>query len=143
MAKRKIPDDPVSTLWPFKKGLKKVLGELEADIMSVIWKSSQGLTVRQVTDQLQEKKKVAYTSVMTVMGILVEKRLLSVDKSKQAYTYFAIQNQEEFTQKVVNKVLESFLSDFEEPVLQFFSQKTLSPEKLKMLEEKLKAQEDN
>lgn len=124
MSKRNRPDDPSSTLWPYRKGLKKVLGELEADIMETIWSANQGLTVRQVTQELQKKRKTAYTSIMTVMGILVEKGLLTVDKNGFAYTYFPVHNRTVFTQQIVNKVLEALMADFEEPVLQFFAQKS-------------------
>jgi predicted transcriptional regulator len=62
------------------------IGSLEADILAVVWQQGR-TTVREVYETLRERRKIAYTTVMTVMNNLVKKHLLTQDKSGVAYIY--------------------------------------------------------
>ena len=57
------------------KKAKTTLTGQELEIMKVIWKLGTP-TVRQVYETLLERRKVAYTTVMTMMNIL-ERRVIS------------------------------------------------------------------
>jgi predicted transcriptional regulator len=46
------------------------IGSLEADILAVVWQQER-TTVRDVYETLRERRKIAYTTVMTVMNNLV------------------------------------------------------------------------
>jgi predicted transcriptional regulator len=61
------------------------LGELEADIMAVLWDNAQLITVRHVLNVLQ--RTAAYTTVMTVMDNLHRKGLLTRERRGRAYHY--------------------------------------------------------
>jgi predicted transcriptional regulator len=70
-----------------KKQINYSLGELETSIMEIMWKRDCA-TVRCVVDLIRQKKKIAYTTVMTVMARLVTKKLLQRHKdSTGAYVY--------------------------------------------------------
>ncbi len=58
----------------------------ELEIMHVVW-SKDKATVRDVYEALRERKKVAYTSVMTVMKILAQKGYLKKRQEDRAYVY--------------------------------------------------------
>jgi predicted transcriptional regulator len=58
----------------------------ELEIMHVVW-SKQKATVRDVYEALREHRKVAYTSVMTVMKILEQKGHLKKKQQERAYVY--------------------------------------------------------
>jgi len=58
--------------------------------MHVVW-SKEKATVRDVYEALRERKKVAYTSVMTVMKILEQKGYLKKNQEDRAYVYAASQ----------------------------------------------------
>jgi predicted transcriptional regulator len=62
----------------------------ELEIMHVVW-SKEKATVRDVYEALRERKKVAYTSVMTVMKILEQKGYLKKNQEDRAYVYAASQ----------------------------------------------------
>ena len=49
------------------------LTELELEIMKIVWERDQS-TVRDVYEALLERRKVAYTTVMTMMKILEQKK---------------------------------------------------------------------
>jgi BlaI family transcriptional regulator, penicillinase repressor len=59
-------------------------GELE--ILSILWQQSP-LTVRQVRDVLNRRRPRAYTSVMSLMNVMMEKGLLVRRPSGRAFVY--------------------------------------------------------
>jgi len=60
--------------------------------MKVIWER-ESATVRDVYEALLAKRKVAYTTVMTMMKILEQKRYLKRTASDRAYVYRPAQPQ--------------------------------------------------
>jgi predicted transcriptional regulator len=68
-----------------KEGEAK-LTDAELEIMQVVWDLGGG-TVRQVHERLNQKRPLAYTTVMTMMGILEDKGHLTRTKQGRAYHY--------------------------------------------------------
>lgn len=66
--------------------LETILGPLEQDVMDVVWQL-QDATVRDVHDQLSQRRKIAYTTVMTTMSRLATKGLLVRDTEGLAHRY--------------------------------------------------------
>lgn len=104
---------------PHKIGLKKVLGDLEADIMDIVWQSEK-VTVRDVYEKLRAEREIAYTTVMTIMSRLAEKKLLQKEALGNAYLYMPSMTRLEFTKQVVGEVLDGLLADFAEPAISHF-----------------------
>jgi len=86
----------ISVFRPDRPGIRKVLGDLEAEIMELVWSRPEGsgTTVRDVFEVLyerrlsDERRRIAYTTVMNTMVRLAKKNLLRVEKRDQAYLYF-------------------------------------------------------
>lgn len=99
---------------PDRPGIRKVLGDLEAEIMEVIWErpEGQGVTVREVFEALYERRRIAYTTVMNTMSRLAKKRLLRADKAQSAYIYYPAMAQSEFVSRFVGRILEDLLVNF-------------------------------
>jgi predicted transcriptional regulator len=59
--------------------------------MQVIWEAAKPVSVREVVDQLniRRKPKLAYTTVMTVMTRLADKDILSRRREGRGYVYEA------------------------------------------------------
>lgn len=104
---------------PQKVGLRKILGDLEADIMENVWQMNR-VTVREIYEKLRLERGIAYTTVMTIMGRLAEKNLLQKETAGNAYLYTPTISREEFTQNVVNQVLDGLFDEFSEPALNHF-----------------------
>ena len=68
------------------KKQKRPLTDAELEIMHVVWEMGSG-TVRQVHEHLNQRRTLAYTTVMTMMGILEEKGHLTRIKQGRAYLY--------------------------------------------------------
>ncbi len=92
----------------------KILGELEAEIMEIIWKLKSA-SVRDVFDKLKKHRKIAYTTIMTIMGRLVEKGILKrkLDDSG-AYIYTSSQNKEDFLAASSRKLIKNLINNFGE-----------------------------
>ncbi len=80
------------------------LGELEADVMGVVWEKGRA-TVQEVKDTLEPQRVLAYTTIMTVMSRLAEKGLLVRQKEGRAYYYAPAASQE----KVAGSLLHSLV----------------------------------
>lgn len=106
----------ISEFKPHKEGFKKVFGDLEADIMKIVW-DSEKVTVRDVYEELRLDRKLAYTTVMTIMNRLVDKKLLKRESRGNAFDYTATVSRNEFATQVVSEVLDGLLEDFADPAL--------------------------
>lgn len=93
------------------KGIETLLGELELAIMRIVW-TRDTVTVRDVRDALAHTRPLAYTTVMTVMGRLVEKGLLATTKQGKTYQYQAIQTPDAFKAQAVGRLVQALLRDF-------------------------------
>jgi predicted transcriptional regulator len=110
-----VAQDPeIGVFRPDRPGIRKVLGDLEADIMELVWARppDQGTTVRDVFEALYERRRLAYTTVMNTMARLARKHLLRVEKADQAYVYYPTLSQEAFVSRFVGRILEDLLVSF-------------------------------
>lgn len=105
---------------PGKTGLEKVLGSLEKEIMEVIWRNSAEVCVRDVFETLVIQREIAYTTVMTIMGRLADKKLLEKQKIGNAYFFKPTLTREAFTEMMVGNVIDDLLADFSDAALACF-----------------------
>lgn len=82
--------------------------------MELIWSRPAGtaVTVREVFEALYERRRLAYTTVMSTMARLARKGLLVAEKSGPAYLYRAALSREEFIDRFVAAALERLLVNF-------------------------------
>jgi len=101
---------------PSRPGIRKILGELEAEIMEYVWLTYRGgeaIAVRDVYEELHRRRNLAYTTVMSTMARLARKGMLEVDTGKQAYTYRPRVSQDELVKSIVAHVVGSLMLNFE------------------------------
>ena len=90
------------------------LGKLEAGIMDIVWKLGSA-SVREVFNKFKKRKKIAYTTVMTVMTRLSDKDILKrkLDKNN-AYIYTPILDKESFLNSVSKKAIRNLINEYGE-----------------------------
>jgi len=81
------------------------LGQLEAAVMERVWAGDRPVLVREVLEDLQQDRPLAYTTVMTVMDNLHKKGFLSRERQGRAYAYRAMRSREEHTAEIMEEVL--------------------------------------
>lgn len=108
------PELDISVFRPDRPGIRKVLGDLEAEIMELVWErpAGTGITVRDIFEVLYERRKLAYTTAMNTMTRLAKKQLLRVEKQDLAYIYYPTLTQQEFISRFVGRILEDLLVNF-------------------------------
>jgi predicted transcriptional regulator len=82
-------------------------GQLESAIMDVIWAGNRPYAVREVREQMTYGRPVAYTTVMTVMGILHGKGVLRREKHGRAWRYWPAEAKEEHDARLMAEALRS------------------------------------
>lgn len=97
------------------------LGELEKEIMDVIWANDKSLTVRRVYESISKNRKVAYTTIMTIMGRLVSKGILRRKEQGKAYYYQAAFSKDKFLTKVSRQLIKNLVSSFGDTALAHFA----------------------
>ncbi len=110
-----MPSEPDITVFrPDRPGIRKVLGDLEAEIMELIWQRppGQGTMVRNVFEILYTRRSIAYTTVMNTMVRLAKKKLLRVETQQHAYIYYPLWTEQEFISRFVGLILEDLLINF-------------------------------
>ncbi len=96
---------------PETAGPERLLGSLEMEVMTHMWRLNRA-SVRQVVGFISRRRPVAYTTVMTVMGHLVEKGLLAREPDGRKYRYLVTQTREQFLRSSSQEAVRSVLSNF-------------------------------
>ncbi len=95
------------------------LGPLESDVMNAVWDQGE-TTVRAVHKALNHRRRIAYTTVMTTMGRLATKGLLTRDTSGVAHRYRPTISREEYASSTVHSVVDWLVNSFPEPAISYF-----------------------
>jgi predicted transcriptional regulator len=82
-------------------------GQLEGAIMDVIWAGTRPYSVREVRERMEYGRPVAYTTVMTVMGILHGKGVLQREKHGRAWRYWPAESKADHDARLMTEVLRS------------------------------------
>lgn len=91
--------------------LKKLLGSLELQIMEFMWQTGEA-TVQQVVKTINRRRPIAYTTVMTVMGHLVDKGLLARTMEGKRYRYQIARSRDEFLLDSSRSMIHTLVDDF-------------------------------
>ncbi|HEY2018854.1 MAG TPA: BlaI/MecI/CopY family transcriptional regulator [Bryobacteraceae bacterium] len=88
----------------------------ELEIMKIVWERDS-VTVRDVYEALLERRKVAYTTVMTMMKILEQKQYLKKNQDDRAYVYRPAQPQRQVIGDMVRDFVNRVFNGSAEPLL--------------------------
>jgi len=102
------------TFRPDRQGIRKILGDLEAEIMEYLWShpAQQGVTVREVYEALSAQRHIAYTTVMSTMTRLAKKQVLRVTTEQTAYRYVPTMTPQALLSHVAGRMMEDVLLHF-------------------------------
>jgi len=98
------------------RSAKATLTDQELEIMKVVWDLNQA-TVRDVYEKLLEHRRIAYTTVMTMMKILEEKGHLTKNQEDRAYLYRPAQPKHQVLQGMVREFVNRVFNGSAEPLL--------------------------
>ena len=115
-----------------------VLTEQELEIMKVIWERRTA-TVRDVYEALLRRRKIAYTTVMTMMNILEEKGHLRKRAEEKAYIYRPAQPKAAVMRALLQDFVSRVFNGSAEPLLvQLVKDRHLSPQDVEQIARAIK-----
>ena len=94
----------------------KTLTDQELEIMKIVWERRTA-TVRDVYEALRERRRVAYTTVMTMMKILERKGYLNRKQVERAYVYRPAQPKNSVIRVMVREFVNRVFNGSAEPLL--------------------------
>jgi BlaI family transcriptional regulator, penicillinase repressor len=124
-----------------KKKIVPELGPLEFKLLRILW-NHQALTAPQVLDEYNRKAEtpLAYTTVMTLLGRLAEKDVLTVNRERQPYRFSAAISREQMLRQRVRDFVNIFFEGQSlDLVMRLVEDTPLSEESVQKLEEVLRA----
>ena len=84
--------------------------------MKIIWERDRA-TVREVYESLLERRKIAYTTVMTMMNILEQKKYLRKSSEDRAYIYRPAKPKKQVIKGMVREFVDRVFNGSAEPLL--------------------------
>lgn len=81
------------------------LGETEMEVLNHVWELGEA-SVAEVREKILENRKVAYTTVMTVMKNLSDKKYLKYRKEGLSYIYSAAIQPEDVRYNLVDRLVD-------------------------------------
>src|SRR3979409_1600331 len=92
------------------------LTEQELEIMKIVGQRERA-TVRDVYEDLLERRKIAYTTVMTMMKILEQKKYLRKSQDDRAFVYRPTKPKKLVIQDMVREFVDRVFNGSAEPLL--------------------------
>ena len=95
-------------------------GPLEQEVMTCLWRDNNA-TVRQVYNCLKKNRKIAYTTVMTIMSRLESKGFLTRKKKGKAYIYSPKKDKEQTAKRMIKKIVNTLIDQFGKEAITAFT----------------------
>ena len=117
-----------------KKDLDSIiLTRQELQIMKVVWDRGAA-TVKEVCEVICQKKATAYTTILTLMGILEDKGALTHTRSGRAYIYRPLLSRQQATRNQVHDVVARFFDGKPERLIEnLLESEVTAPEQIGMV----------
>ena len=96
------------------------LGELEKQIMDILW-NKQNVSVRCILEELQKDRKIAYTTVATILQRLHDKKLVAKKEDKTGFRYTPKISREDYLKRLSQSFLSNLVSGFGDMAIASFA----------------------
>jgi BlaI family transcriptional regulator, penicillinase repressor len=121
-----------------KKRARSLLTPHELEIMQIVW-DRPAVTVRDVYEELRQRRKIAYTTVMTLMHILEKKGHLKKSTAERRHVYKAAQPRRQTVSALLKDFMDRVFNGSAKPLLvHLVSEGRLSKSEIEELRELLK-----
>jgi len=91
-----------------KAGLCRALGDLEKNIMDILWLRGEA-TGKEIFSEIRQSRNIAITTVLTVLERLTKKGIVRKSKGESVYVYVPAFTKAEFTDMVSQEVMKGIM----------------------------------
>jgi predicted transcriptional regulator len=95
---------------------KPIPTDQELEILKLVWQRGSA-TVREIFHDLQQQRPIAYTTVLTMMGVLERKGHLKKKAGERAYVYSPAQPEERTRGRMVQEFVDRVFDGSAKPLL--------------------------
>jgi predicted transcriptional regulator len=88
----------------------------ELELMKIVWQKRRA-TVRDVYETLLERRRVAYTTVMTVMRVLERKGYVKAKREGRAFVYWPARPERQVLRSMVREFVDRVFNGSAQPLL--------------------------
>jgi len=89
----------------------RYLGNLQGAVMEIFWRR-ESATVREVADELNKKRSLAYTTVLTLVSRLWSRGLLKREPEGRGFRYWAAKSRDDFLAELSDELIDRLFTDF-------------------------------
>lgn len=114
--------------------MKKQPTFTELEILGILWERKSA-TVREVFEIVNQERKVAYTTILKMMQIMLEKDFLERDSANKSHVFTAKLSRENVIAELLDKIFRGSTKELVESILKA---KKTSPEEIKEIRKALK-----
>ena len=112
---------------PDRTGIRAPLGELEREVMAVLWARGLAMASSQVHAALSRRRPIALTTVITTLERLNEKEIVERERRGRGYHYSAVLSKEQLEERIVGHVLDDLIKRFPTAVTTYFVGRAAEP----------------
>lgn len=100
---------------------RNLLSPLEQEVMNIVWELKT-CSIREVANKLNLEKKLAYTTIATLLQRLFEKGLVSRSSQNAILSYTPKVSKEVYGKKMAKSFIQNFVSSFGEAAIVSFAE---------------------
>jgi BlaI family penicillinase repressor len=89
-----------------KKGLSRLFGELESEVMNLVWDKGP-LRGKEIHEVLRKKKEMAFTTILTVLDRLSKKGFVKKNRDSGLTIFSPAITRDEFETRVASELIKS------------------------------------
>lgn len=116
----------------------RLLTEVELELMTIIWNLKKA-AVKEVVAHLSNDRRLAYTTVATVMKVLEQKGFLVCQKESHAHVFLPCVSKEDYENKCIEHMVENVFDGEPVALLQrLISAQKLGVDEIQAIEDALK-----
>jgi len=99
----------------------KALSELEQEVMNIVWECGD-CSVREVLTRINKKKKLAYTTISTILQRLYDKGLVARTNMRLVIYYSPKLSKENYSKNMARSFIAKFFNSFGDAAIASFAE---------------------
>ena len=113
---------------------KETLGDRELDIMQVLWRLGPATVAEVQNDLHAQHKRIAYTTIQTMLNRLETKKLVARDTTNRVHRYHALLKQPKAVDRALKRLTQRFFDGSAEALVTRLVEKNLNKEQLERIQ---------
>ena len=99
----------------------KVAGELEMNVMNIVWEEGE-CSVTQIMEKVNNEKKLAYTTIATILQRLYDKGIVNRKQNQAHYLYFPKISKSDYSKRLITNFFDHITTTFGDVAITSFAE---------------------